>query len=114
MYSFSSVMAGITNYIDTEFVNKIEGWQKWVIGVGSALMLNNATNIFNEVKSNNMIKALGLINNEDEIDIDTLYKEFKKQAQKGSITVNIPMLGAVTFNESDVDKIYTNIKAQNE
>jgi hypothetical protein len=109
MDDINVVIAGVSSYIDNEFINKIEGWQKWVVGVGSGLMLNNASNIFSQLKENPMIVTLGIIN-ENKINTDLLYKEFKKQAQKGAISTNIPMIGVVTFNEEDVEKVYNNIK----
>ena len=34
----------------------------------------------------------------------------KKQAKKSSVTFDVPMLGPITLNEQDVDKIYDFIK----
>lgn len=110
MDNFNTVLRGVSNYIDSEFINKIEGWQKWVIGAGSGLMLNNATSIFNQLKQNPLIASLGIIDNENKINVDLLYQEFIKQAQKSAIITNVPMLGPVTFNENDVQKLYECIK----
>ena len=46
-----------------------------------------------------------------EIDVDKIYREFKKQASKTDITLNIPMLGELTLNERDLDKLYNYIIA---
>lgn len=110
MYEYSKVINGVANYIDTEIVDKITGWQKWVVGSGVGIALSNATNLFNQLKENEFIKMLGVIDKNDKIDVDKIYKEMKKQAKKGSITFNAPMIGAVTLNEQDVDKLYNLIK----
>lgn len=110
MYNLGQVVGGVTNYLDAEILNKINGWQKWVIGAGLGVAMNKASNIFNELKNNTMVKTLEIIDENDMIDVDTLYREVKKQARKGAITFNVPMLGNLTLNESDVDKIYNNIK----
>ena len=110
MYNLGQVVGGISNYLDAEILGKITGWQKWIVGAGLGLSINKATNIFNELKNNAMIKTLEIIDDNDMIDVDTLYREVKKQARKGPITFNVPMIGNLTLNESDVDKIYNNIR----
>lgn len=110
MYEYNKVINGIAKYIDTEIVDKITGWQKWVIGSGVGIALSNATNTFNKLKENDFVKMLGIINKDDKIDVDKIYKEMKKQAKKSAITFNAPLIGTMTLNEQDVDKIYELIK----
>ena len=110
MYEYSKVLNGITKYIDTEIVDKIEGWQKWVIGSCIGIALSNSTNLFNQLKDNEIVKMLGIINEENKIDIEKIYKEFKNQAKKGSISFEVPLVGTLTLNEQDVDKIYDFIR----
>lgn len=109
MVPYTKVINGITRYIDEEIVNKLTGAQKWIIGTGAGIMLTKATDIFNALKNNVMIKNMGIINENDEVDVELIYKELKKQAQKGAVTIDIPMLGALTLNEQDVDKLYNKI-----
>ena len=110
MYEYNKVINGVAKYIDTEIVDKITGWQKWIVGGGVGIALSNATNVFNQLKNNEFIKMLGIIDKNDKIDVDKIYKEIKKQAKKSAITFNAPFLGAITLNENDVDKIYELIK----
>lgn len=113
MYNYSQVINGLARYIDEEIVSKIDGWQKWIVGAGLGMSLDKGVNIFNELKTNPMVKALGVIDNNDMVDVETLYKNVKKQAHNNPITFNVPMVGAMTLNESDVDKLYNYIKEQN-
>jgi hypothetical protein len=110
MYEYNKVMNGIAKYIDIEIVDKITGWKKWVIGGGVSIALSNMSNVFNELKNNEMIKLLNIIDKDDKIDVDKIYKEMKKQAKKGAVTFDVPMLGGLTLNEQDVDKVYEFIK----
>ena len=110
MYPYNKVIDGISKYIDTEVITKVVGWQKWTLGTISGLMLSKGTNLFNELKENKIVKDLGIIDENDNIDIDNIYKELKKQADKGAITFNIPMAGSLTLNGEDVDKLYSYIK----
>lgn len=104
MYEYKKVIEAMANFIDTEIISEIKGWQKWVIGSGIGIALSDTTEMFEKLKDNDFIKMLGLIE-EDKINVDKIYKELKKQAKKSSITFNIPMIGTLTLKEEDVDKL---------
>lgn len=112
MFEYNRVINGIAKYIDIEIVDKIGGWKKWVIGSAVGVTLSNGTEVFNQLKNNDFIKMLGIIDKNDKIDIDKIYKEMKKQAKKSSITFNVPMIGAMTLNEQDLDKMYEFIRSE--
>ena len=106
MVNLNQVQNGVARYIDSELLPHIDGWQKWVFGALASTTLAKTTNIFNTLKQNEFVKMLEVIDENDNIDIDTLYREFYKQAQKGAVTFSIPMIGALTLNPADVEKIY--------
>ena len=62
------------------------------------------------MKNNSIIKLLDIIDEEGHIDIETLYQEVKKQAQKEIIRLEIPMLGTLKLNDEDIEKLYGYIK----
>ena len=43
------------------------------------------------------------------INVEALHEELLKQARKSPVTFNLPMLGNVTLNEADVQKLYSDI-----
>lgn len=106
MYSYEKVLNGLTKYIDDEIVNKLPGWKKWVVGSGIGIMLSNADNVFNQIKSNEFVKMLNLVDEQGRINVEEIYKELKKQAQNSSASIELPMVGAFVLNEQDVDKLY--------
>lgn len=110
MYEYGQVINGIISYIDNEIINKIQGWKKWVAGSAVGLALSNTNEIFEKLKEKEYIKMLNIIDNENKINVDKIYKEMKKQAKKTAITFDIPMLGTLTLDERDVEKIYESIK----
>lgn len=110
MYEYNQVINGIAKYIDEEIVDKIDGWKKWVIGSGLGIALSSGTDIFNNLKNNEFVKVLGIVDKDDRINVDKIYKELKKQSKKSSITFNAPMIGAITLSEQDVEKLYKAIK----
>lgn len=110
VYEYSKVINGIAKYIDTEIVEKIVGWRKWIVGGGIGIALSNMTDVFNQVKNNEFVKILNIVDKDDKINVEKIYKEMKKQAKKSAITFDAPVIGAITLNEQDVDKIYEMIK----
>ena len=110
MVTYNQVVNGMTKYIDQEIINKIQGWQRWALGAGAGIMMNKGTNIFNAFKAHPVVKMLEVIDDNDMIDIDTIYGEIRKQAEKGSATIDIPMVGSITLTKDDVDKLYRLIK----
>lgn len=109
MVTVAQVQSGIQKYINNEFLNKLAGVQKWAVDALSAMYLLNSGNIFENLKANPFVAALGVIDEQDHIDIDKLYKHFKAAAGKSPATISVPLLGAVTLNEGDVDKLYNYI-----
>ena len=110
MVTYNQVVDGMTKYIDQEIINKIQGWQRWALGAGAGIMMTKGTNIFNTLKANPIIKMLDVIDENDMIDIDTIYTELRKQAEKGAATFDAPMIGTITLTKDDVDKLYHLIK----
>ena len=112
MCNFEQVLKGVSKYIDEEILTKVSGWQKWVLGTGAGLMLSNSNNAFISLKDNELVRMLGVIDEADNICITKIYSELKNQARKGPITFDVPTLGLLTLNETDVDKLYEYIKKE--
>ena len=109
MVNLAQVQLGVEKYIENEIIAKIVDWRKWVVGVGVSMALSRSTEIFNQIKDHPAVKAMGVIDDNDMIDIDKLHAEFAKQAQRGAITFDVPLMGALTLNAADVDKLYSYI-----
>ena len=109
MVSYEQVTNGLTKFIDSEIINQLTGNQKILLGIGSGIALRKSENIYNGLRNNQIIKMLGIINDEG-IDIETLYEEAKKQAMKEVIRIDIPMIGTLKLNEEDIMKLYNYIK----
>ena len=110
MVTYNQVVNGVAKYIDQEIINKIQGWQRWALGAGAGIMMNKGTNMFKAFKAHPVVKMLEVIDDNDMIDIDTIYAELRKQAEKGSATFDAPMIGTITLTKDDVDKLYRLIK----
>jgi hypothetical protein len=110
MYTYTQVYNGISKYLESDIVSKINGWQKWVVGAGMSMALAKGNEIFEKLKESEMIKTLGLIDDEGNINVDEAYKYLKEQAEKSTITINNAITGPITFDKTDVDRLYSFIK----
>lgn len=105
----SKVMHGVAAYIDAEIVAKLHGsWKAWAVGSAAGLVLSRADGILNAAAENPMAKALGLIDGEN-IDVEAIYAELLKQAQKGNVTADVPLIGPITFGQGDIESLYRHI-----
>jgi hypothetical protein len=111
MYSYTQVYNGISKYLESDIISKIDGWQKWVVGAGMSMALSKGNEIFGKIKEIPIVKTLGLIDDKDMINVDELYKYLKEQAEKSSITINNAITGPITFDKKDIDRLYEFIKS---
>ena len=107
MVTIDQIKRGAARYVDEEFTAKLSGWQRWAVGAGAAMALENLEVSMPGLLENHAVRAMGVLDEAGNVDLDRVYEAFKKQAQKGPVTFQAPLLGAVTINEQDVDKIYT-------
>lgn len=106
MYDYTVVMNGLAEFIDTEILSKIDDWRKWVFGAGVGLYLSQGEDMVKQLRENNLVRKMNLIDKNNKINVDLLYKEMKVQAAKSAIMFNIPTIGPLVINEKDLDTIY--------
>lgn len=105
----SKVINGLIAYIDEEIVAKMAGgWKAWAVGATASLAASRADTLIDKLSQHPFVQTLGLMDGEN-IDIDVIYTELRKQAQKGTATVDIPLVGSVTFGVQDVETLYRRI-----
>lgn len=106
MVHYSRVINGLVTYINNEMAAAFNGsWESWIIRTFAGLAAGKAERLFRSLSGNGIIKALDLIDGEN-INIEAFMAELKKQAQQGSATIKLPIVGPVTFNSSDVDALH--------
>ena len=108
MVPYNQVVNGVTKYIDSEIVSKLTGWQRWAIGAGLGVAVSRGSHIMEQMRSMPLVKMLNIIDG-DMVDVETIYSELRKQAERESINVALPAVGTVTFTRDDVEKVYSYI-----
>lgn len=106
MVHYSKIINGFVRYVDDDLIGKMNGSLKaWCVGAVVALIARKGPEVFAKIRDEQIVQALGIIDGEM-VDIDTIYAEVLKQAQRGTATVNIPIIGPVTYSDKDVDALY--------
>ena len=104
----NQISEGIATYIDRELVPKVPGIRKWVLGMSGAYVLKVAQDMIEENRK--LLVSAGIMSEDGMIDIDTLASQLKRSAAtNGPVTEHFPILGDITFDSSDVDKLHTYI-----
>lgn len=105
-YSSDVVIQGIINYADNEIMNKLPTSGKWIVGTAMGLGSGKLIKVLDEVKDNKIVKMLDIVDENGNIDVDSLISAMKEAANKyGKMTVEIPMVGRLSFSSSDIDDL---------
>lgn len=105
MYNYDTVIHGLVKFVDEELVPKMTGLNKWLFGTCAGIVASKGEHVFHALKDIELLHTLELIH-EDQINVTCIYKELLRQAQKGEIHIDIPMIGTIKLNHQDVEKMY--------
>ena len=99
---------GVQQYIYAELISKISGLSKWALALGLGAYLTQVNKMLDD--NHNMLVGAGYIQEDGMICIDKVYNDIMQIARKtGSVTQNIPLIGDVTFTETDLTSMYHHI-----
>lgn len=107
MISYDKIQKGVAAYLDNEVMPafKDEGWKRVVAGSAIALVIQRSDKFLPLIVNNQMVRALELVDENGNFDIDAIVPVLKQQLSNQPMDINVPMLGKLTFNSSDVDKL---------
>ena len=110
-YSTEQVINGLINYADSEVMIKLPTTSKWIMGTAIGVMSNKTSKIIDKLKDNPIVDILGIVDENGNIDIDTLIQAMKESASKyGNVTVEVPLVGKLTFTSNDFDMLRSYIQ----
>lgn len=111
MVSIARAEQGFANFLDKEMLAKLPdgGLQKTAIGVLSALIVRRGGNVINGLKDGKLIKALGVFDEEGNVDIDVLRDVVKENIPEGGLKIDLPIIGKMTIFKEDVDALHRHI-----
>ena len=64
----------------------MQGWQKWAFGTVAGVMAKKSDSLLNDLAKNPLVKSLGIIDKDGNVDIDNIKTPFKEFQYYGSFT----------------------------
>ena len=108
MVSIDRVQRGVSRYLDTELVGKMEVLNKWLFAAAASAYIGSAPTLLDKLRSNKLLAPLNLVNEAGEVDVEKIYAHLKPAAAKCPAPITLPV-GTITLTEADVDAIYNYI-----
>lgn len=111
--NFAQVQAGVLDYINREFIAKLDGLKKWAVLSAIGIYMGKSSAVSEQILNHPVAKMMGIVDDQGMIDVDALHAAMIQAAEKtGTVNQYIPLLGNVTFSRGDVDTLYNCIMAQ--
>jgi hypothetical protein len=105
MLHYSKVLNGLSQYIEAEIAAPFNGTLKaWGIRVAAGVLRERTAKILAALMQHPAAKALEIVDGEM-IDDELFFRLLADAARKGTATVDIMLIGPVTFGEHDVDAL---------
>ena len=105
MINVERIQHGVRAFVDNEMLPKMTGAQRWMVAVAIGIYVEKLPQMLQSWAQSPAIKPLGIIT-PDGVDVETAYKYLKPAAQAGGASFDVPLLGKVTFTETDVDSLF--------
>lgn len=113
MMEMARIRDGILDYATERVLPKMSPARQFVAGAALGLMATRAEAMVKELAKNDLVKASGLITENGMVDLDAVYDALLVQMRKQrELPIDIPMMGRMTFNESDLTELYRYIAAR--
>lgn len=110
MVTKEQVIKGIITYADNEVIPQLPTTGKW--GLGSMILMtqDRMSELLNDLSTNSVVNALGVINSDGMIDIEIISNALIQTANRyGKCEFNIPLIGCLSFSARDVEMLKTYI-----
>ena len=113
MMEMARIRDGVLDYATERVLPKLSPGRQFVAGAALGLVAARADALMQELAKNELIKASGLMTENGMVDIDAVYEAAMVQMRRQrTLPVDIPMLGRMTFDESDLTELYRYIAAR--
>ena len=110
MVTTQQVVKGVLEYADKNVMPKLEEGKQFLAGMVLGVVGNKADGMIRALAQQPMIAALDIIKPNGDVDLDTLYAAASAQMDRqGSLSIDIPIIGKMTFDRSDLDALYRTI-----
>lgn len=106
MMTCEQIKAGIGDWLNVKIMPRLDGKRQFMLGMAYGLGAGRIDALIAEAGKNQIVKAMGLIDENGCVDIDALYNAAIAQMQvQQRLQIDIPLMGAFTFDEADLREL---------
>ena len=106
MIHYSKLLNALSAYIESEIAGPINGTLKaWGVRIAAGVLRERAGKVLTALMQHPIAAALDIVDGEL-VDEELLFRLALDAAKKGNATVDVPVLGPVTFSERDVETLH--------
>ena len=110
MVEFNRVIDGLIRYLNNNLFAKMNDWQEVLARIAVGRIIGNPEALKQSLMANGIVRTFAVMDSEGNVDLENLAIDLKREIErKGKISVEVPMLGKMSFVASDVDEIYREI-----
>ena len=107
------IISGVVRYADQEVIPKLNGPGKWIVGTLVGMSSNRMAQMARQLQDNALIRMIGVVDEDGLYDIDDIADHLGVAAQKyGYLTLEVPLIGTLTFKDEDVHQLRRYIKGE--
>ena len=113
MVSAAQIRDGVLEYANAHILPKLTPGKQFAAGTALGIAAARAEELLRAIAENSAVKAMGVVSENGMVDIDALYNAAITQLKRQkTLPVDIPMIGRLTFDESDITELYRTISAR--
>lgn len=111
MATLEQVKKGVLYYIESDILPHLTGAKKFGFAAYVSLASENVVSIAEKYKSHPAVSVLNIVSDNGDVDIDKLYSAVTDIIKNGEkMKIDIPFIGELTIDRSDIEKLYRYIK----
>lgn len=105
MVTVKQVQSGIVRYVDSDLLPHLDGMKKIGLGIYMGLASENIGAAIQKYKDHPAVAMLNVVTGDGMVDIDKVYAVAKPMFEQKQ-SIDLPLIGRVTFDGDDVEKLY--------
>ena len=109
MVTIDQAMRGAAKFADNEIIPHLPTGKGIGAGIALALIMDGGKAQLLKLRENPAVKMMQIFDDAGNIDLDKLYNAARPRFEN-KLTVSVPLLGDMRFDQNDVDKLYRYIQ----
>lgn len=109
MVTIDQAMRGAAKFADNEIIPHLPTGKGIGAGIALALIMDGGKAQLLKLRENPAVQMMGVMDEAGNIDLDRLYNAARPRFEN-KLTVSVPLLGDLRFDQNDVDKLYRYIQ----